>query len=171
MRDVRLIDISLYYYLKDSLESDGYTVHTKLSDEHVSSGIYLVDAYPDKTQYIKTPLIALDFTGISREPFQLGPGYTDYIDYDIYIFGRTKGERDDLGFLVLTYFDGAKIPIYDYNLYFASGGDLQLLGYIWPEITRLNVFETAPIHENIEFVNRLFVSSRLDVSSGYSLLH
>jgi hypothetical protein len=120
IRDLRNIDLNLYNFVSSGLSINGYLILGDHSEPYVISGIYLVDGYPEEIKNIKLPTIAIDQITAFDEPLQLGLGKFRKYSYEIGIYARTDGERDDLSELVRNFFDST-MTIYNYNLVFASG--------------------------------------------------
>jgi hypothetical protein len=78
------------------------------------SGIYLEDGYPEDYNNIRLPSISLEHAMSHDDPFQLGGGLINVRRYDINVYARTDGERDDLGEIVRGYLKKT-MTIYDYN--------------------------------------------------------
>lgn len=120
IKDLRNIDINLYYYIETKLVNNGYTILSGYNKTYVASGIYLNDGYPTDFKDIKTPTVVLEHTFTRPEGFQLGVGRQDSRQFVVDVWARSDGERDDLGELVRNFFNSS-MTIYNYNNVLASG--------------------------------------------------
>lgn len=115
MKDLRNLDLNLYYFIASGLVLNGYTILSGYSYPYVNSGIYLTDAFPEDMNDMKVPAIAIEHRYSRDDPFQLGQGKTSVRKFSISVYARTDGERDDLGEMVKNFLDNP-VTIYDYNL-------------------------------------------------------
>jgi hypothetical protein len=125
MKDLRNTDLNLYNFVASSLYLDGYIVLSGYNFDYVTSGIYLMDGFPEDYNNIKIPAIAIEHSFSNSNAFQIGTGKEAVRRFEIDIYARTDGERDDLGETVYNYFSNS-MPIYDYNSVLTSGVYLQV---------------------------------------------
>lgn len=118
--DLRNISLNMYNFIGSGLSADGYILLSGYGLPYVVSGIYFTRSYPDDYDDVKTPAIAIDFNNATFEALQLGPGREPNYRYNIDVFGRNDGERDDLGERVRNYFNNT-MPIINFNEYFTNG--------------------------------------------------
>ena len=114
MGDLRNLDHNLYNFIASGISSNGYTILSGYDDAYVTSGIYLVDAFPENPDNLKVPAISVDHRNTSEAPLQLGTGREDRLKFRIDVYGRSKGERDDVAEMVRLFFK-THMPILDYN--------------------------------------------------------
>src|SRR5690606_3461541 len=92
--------------------------------------------YPPDLNDIKVPSVVIDNTFSQPNPFQIGPGREDTRQFSIDIWGRSKGDRDDIGEMVKNFFYGHSMPIYDYNDVLEQSVYTQI-GLAWFESIRM----------------------------------
>jgi hypothetical protein len=119
IRDLRNLDINLNYFIGSGLAASGYTIHRSYNDTRATSGVYLIDGYPEEPSTVKAPTVVIELLYTREDPFQLGPGKAVRSRFNIEVFARTDAERDDLGDLVRSFLN-QRMPIYDYNLVFTN---------------------------------------------------
>lgn len=125
--DIRTTDLSLYDYVSSSFDDVGFTVLSGHEEDYVPTGIYLIDGFPADPEYMKLPTIAVEYIHGDEQPLQLGPGRTDVRRFEIDVYARTDGERDDLAELTCSFIRKGWINIYDYNVVLVDGFDEALL--------------------------------------------
>lgn len=167
--DLRTTDLSIYYFLNDHLSDDGYIILSGHSYDYVTSGIYLIDGYPDTTKEMGLPTIAIEHQFTNEESFQLGPGRTDVRKFTISVFCRTDGERDDMSERVRNYFSANSVSIYDYNIVL-SGGTSDVLAKARAEnIVSVPYRSERPIR-SMQHIMEVSFDLEVDIGSGYSLI-
>lgn len=121
IKDLRNLDINLYNFVASSLSYiDGFTILSGYSVSYVTSGIYVVDGYPNDYTNVKLPSVAIEHERSSDEGFQLGQGKTNIRRFGIDIYARSDAQRDDLGEIIRNHFD-RDMTIYDYNIVYENG--------------------------------------------------
>jgi hypothetical protein len=139
----RKVDISIYYYVKDYLES-------------VTELITVVDGYPvgwdgQPEGQLSLPTVAVERRPIKIPAYQLGgPSPTAYYAYTLDVFTKTKAQRDDLAYMLQSYLDSTNIAVNDYDEGFPPDvtptriGTLVIMDevesrpvYVFPDITPL----------------------------------
>ena len=170
MLDLRTTDISLYYFLSGKLAADDYIVLSGHSDTMVASGVYLIDGYPDETDNVKLPTVAIEHYFTNELPFQLGPGKTDARNFGISVFARSDGERDDLSERLRNYLSAQSVNIYDYNIIYSGGTSSILATARAEDITMTSQKSDKPI---LAFQHVMEINFRLsiDICTGYSLIN
>ena len=109
-------DLSIYYWIKDTVFSD------------ISSFITIVDDFPE--ELLKLPTIAVDWIDIDVVPFELGNRMgRDWRIWSIDVFGKTKSQRDEYAYRVKNYLANA-IPVYNYDEGFPPEVSPSQIGYI-----------------------------------------
>ena len=90
MREIRLVDQSVHYYLENNLTSIWGTF------------LSVISGFPPSYEYIVLPTVAVGYIGgeLDRR-YELGTETTDdYLEIEVDIFGRNRAERDDLSDIV-----------------------------------------------------------------------
>ena len=125
------------------------------------------DGFPEDLGTIKAPAISIDHEFTRNEPFQLGPGKKDIRRYSIVVYGRLKGERDDLGQLVYEFFDHT-MDIYDQNI-LLTGGSYVKLGYAdFDNVIQRSV--TDPTLQALKYQMNISLEAEVIIDSGSSLV-
>jgi len=139
----RKIDLSVYYYVKDYLDS-------------VTDQVTIVDGYPvgydgQPEGELVLPTVAVERRPIKIPAFQLGgPSPTAYYAYTLDVFAKTKAQRDDLAYMLQVELDDNNIAVYNYDEGFPPTVDPTQLGaliltgdienrvvYVFPDVTPL----------------------------------
>ena len=120
MRNLRHIDRSVLYYFQNYFSSEW------------GSHLNVLDGFPNDLQTIEPPCVAIDYVNV--RPIPVGIGKEDYnpdLYWHIHIFGRNKGERDDIANDVIDLLESG-CYIYD----FSEGSVGDKIGYaIFEDIT------------------------------------
>lgn len=74
--------------------------------------LYLLDAYLRPTNG-DLPIVQVEVVRTRRRPFELGNQRGRWTDVQLHVWGRSRGERDDLGSFLADNL-GAAIPIYTF---------------------------------------------------------
>jgi hypothetical protein len=139
----RKVDLSVYYYVKDYLET-------------LTDLVTVVDGYPvdydgSPDGELVLPTVAVERRPIKIVPYQLGgPSPTAEYSYSLDVFAKTKAQCDDIAYMLQAELDDNNIAVYDYDEGFPPDvsptqiGALILTGpienrrvYVFPEITPL----------------------------------
>ena len=168
IKDLRNFDINLYNFIASGLNANGYIAITGgYTTTYVPYGVYLQDGFPEDLGTIKAPAISIDHEFTRNEPFQLGPGKKDIRRYSIVVYGRLKGERDDLGQLVYEFFDHT-MDIYDQNI-LLTGGSYVKLGYAdFDNVIQRSV--TDPTLQALKYQMNISLEAEVIIDSGSSLV-
>jgi len=75
--------------------------------------VFLLDAYSRPAEPA-LPMMVVELGTIQKRPFELGNRKGRRVPVWVHVFGRQRGERDDLASLVADGV-GAAVPIYDYS--------------------------------------------------------
>jgi hypothetical protein len=114
MEQFRKEQLSIYYWLKDSLP-EFVTVTTEFPQDELVLPSVSVISLPTKAV-----------------PFQLGGRDLDKRDWAIYVFGKNSGQRDDYGSLIYrTIEDG--ICVYNYDVGFPPATTPPQIGSLYVE--------------------------------------
>ena len=119
MQILRLIDLSLVYWLKDSFNTDGWDeTDITILDGYPEDRRALVDApnYTNSVIQKKLPVVAVEIISYDKVGLELGSravAGTYRIALDI--FAATDGQRDDITYMCEKYVSGYTIPVKDYN--------------------------------------------------------
>jgi len=146
MRQMRLADRSLHYYLENNLTSIW------------GSFLSVIDGYPYPEDDITLPTVSVDYLSGSLAGLEIGTDNTeDTMIFEIDIFARSKGERDDLSDIV----EGLLVSGCDL-LQFSGGGAGESLGYMaFERITSKPVYYVGGLPSTL--ANRAVVTARADV--------
>jgi hypothetical protein len=139
----RKVDLSVYYYVKDYLET-------------LTNLITVTDSYPvgwdgQPDGELSLPTVAVERRPINVPAYQLGGASpTAYYAYTLDVFAETKAQRDDIAYLLQTYLDSTNIAVNNYDEGFPPAvtptriGTLVIMGdvenrvvYVFPDITPL----------------------------------
>lgn len=125
MQILRLLDLSIIYWLKDKFNTDGWD-ETKITilDGYPEDRRALVDPanYTDATLQKKLPVVAVEIVSSDKTGLELGSravNGTYRVAMDV--FASTDGQRDDIAYFCEKYTNGYNIPIKDYNTGFPPG--------------------------------------------------
>lgn len=167
IKDLRNFDLNIYGYIASGLRAQGFIVLSGYNNAWVTSGIYVVDGFPEGFEDLKTPSVAIEHESSRAEELQLGPGKKNIRKYSIIVYARTDGERDDLGETIYGLFDST-MTIYDYNSVLTAG-TYQKVGIAdFTNVTmrplRDNSYESLKHQMNISF------NSEICIDSGNSLV-
>jgi len=162
IRDLRNLDVNLYYLIDSGLKLNGNTVLSGFSQPYTISGVYLIDGGLEPDNKLRLPAVAIEHERTTDFPFQLGLGRQDTRTFRIEIYARSDGERDDLGEMIKNYFYSTK-PIYDYNEYFQNGTYVVLGNMDFENISmypsRLEEFKATRHRMNITLDCNYYISS------------
>ena len=167
--DLRTTDISLYYFLSANLTNDDYIVLSGHSYPMVTSGVYLIDGYPNDVENMKLPTVSIEHYFTNEVPFQLGPGRTDERVFGINVFARSDGERDDLAERVRNYLSSQTVNIYDYNIVYSGGTSPILAAGRADNITMTAQRADRPILA-LQHIMEVTCTLTIDICTGYSLI-
>ena len=107
----QLISHSLYYYIRDKLDTDGLD----------STMVSVRESYPITGTVINAPSIIIDEGDFADSPLEIGGADIASISYVIDVFGKSKTQRNTLTWLVRTYLNDQYIDVKDYNEGFPPG--------------------------------------------------
>ena len=122
MQLLRLIDLSMVYWLKTQFSGAGWT----------EPSITILDGYPedrrslvDSANYTNNkvqkllPVVAVEVLSYEKEGLELGSrSVTGRYKIALDCFAATDGQRDDITYMCEKYTSGYIIPVYDYNIGF-----------------------------------------------------
>ena len=102
-----------------------FNVYTESNFRSVQTGlftptfpyVYLLDSFLAPTPVrvdLQQPQVIVEVDLYMRDPFELGNRSGRYVDLLIHVFGRNRGERDDIGSFIADYF-GATLAIKTYS--------------------------------------------------------
>lgn len=167
IKDLRNVDLNLYNFVSSRLNLEGYTVLSGFEYPHALSCVYLIDGYPHDKTNMKLPCVAIEHTGSTDDPLQLGTGIIVNRDFTIQVFARTDGERDDLGEMIKNFLYNS-MTIYDYNSVLSSG-TYSNIGYA--DFENIVMYpETDTELGSLEHKMVINFSCVYSVSTGYTLL-
>lgn len=127
MLELRTVRLSVYYFLKDKLDTSGYGSTGYFNDELVTllaSTLSEDDVArivtPDSAQGLSDlelvlPIVSIDQVGQREYPYQLGSGPGTSRPFVISIFGREEAETDDLAQQIYEWFRDNDIDLNNYN--------------------------------------------------------
>lgn len=98
------------------------------------------------------PFIAIDMRPI-KQPFELGNRRGRRLSADLHIFGRSRGERDDLASLIADYLTAVTVKNYnDYAFMGFAAGALMCKGAIdgEPEMTPMSIGEEESLEGSLD---------------------
>lgn len=122
-------DLSIYYWLKDSIFVDAPFIN-------------IADGFP--TQGLELPMVAVEGSDINIGPFELGNPYgIKYRIWDIDVFGENKSQRDEYGYRILNEVEN-KIPVYDYDEGFPPDVTPTQIGILIPERIKMEIIRVDP---------------------------
>lgn len=161
MGDLRNLQNNLYFFVASGLDDYGYTVLSGYDQNYVHTGVYLVREEPKETEEIKIPAIALCFNSENEEPLEIGTvGTIQTLDMSLRIFGRSKGERDDLSSILKFILKRRTMNIYDLNEFYEEG-TYSKIGYadfdqiriipIWNNTTLRTLEHQSSVSFNCEY--------------------
>jgi hypothetical protein len=136
MKRLRLIDLSIYYRVKEILHEEGYNTIDVGAQPNIYRAecpyyIKVMDRYPDpgKEEFI-LPTVVVASETTNETGLQIGGGYRDRRNFNLYVYARKDGERDDLMEILYEGFDH-DISLRDFNIafphyiYSSGAGELQ----------------------------------------------
>lgn len=126
MKDLRNLDMNLYYFVTSGISVNGYTILSGYDEAAVTSGIFVIDAYPNDPDNIKVPSVAVEHASTRGGPLQLGPGREDRLQFNVEVYAGSDGERDDLGEMIRLFFEQQSMPIRDLNEFLISGNEVEI---------------------------------------------
>jgi len=110
-KQVSLVKRSLFDFLKEKLESEGYIFGTKIGE------LSFTDAYPKPEEKIHLPSIAMDFDTLpTKEQIDLGTLRRVSVAISLYIYERDNLRREELSNIIKDILEDNMIPLIDYNL-------------------------------------------------------
>ena len=140
MLELRLVELSIYYFLKDKLDesnwgSEGYY------NNHV---VTLMDAYPDDEQLkrivaeptnmpdveIVLPIVSVEMVDQRAMPYELGNDDATVRSFSIAIMGREKAETKDLSQQIYEWFEDNDVSLKNYNQGFPDAVEPNEVGKI-----------------------------------------
>jgi len=141
-------DLSVYYYVKDTLA--GTSVNT--TDEFPLEGLDL-------------PTVAVENSAITPRPWELGnKKQKEDRTWNIDIFAINKTQRDELSYnIVRALYSG--IPVYDYDEGFPPDITPTQMGYLHP----LHI-EVTPVRIRPELVEKMYYRATVTFVAEYSYL-
>jgi hypothetical protein len=169
--DLRNLDINLYYYLASGITTHGYTVLSGYRSSLVTSGIYLVDGYPEDPMTMQLPSIAIEHDNTRDEPLELGSdGSTEIRHFGVELYHTSDAGRDDWGERIRGYFRNKEMRIYDYNPIFTGGVISTKVGTA--SFTNLNMFPLPKDreHDALKYRMRIQFNCEYVITSGNSLI-
>ena len=138
MLDERNLRKSLMAYARGLLQSPpaayGLTPYQVNDEAHLRQAIrgefippprniFLVDSYVRPVEQV-LPLVVVEVPETTFRPFELGNRSGGRYEAFYHVFGKSRGERDDLGTLLAKNL-AVQVPIYDYS----TSGSVALLEY------------------------------------------
>ena len=118
----RLIDLSIFYWLKDK----------------VPAGITVVDGFPPGK--LELPTVSITALDISAKPFELGGCDLDNSFWRVDVFAVNKAQRDELAYIIYKELE-QNIPVYDYDLGFVAPPQIGTLVVSKRNLRVIHVFE------------------------------
>ena len=126
MLESRMVKLSVYYFLKDKLDdgdwgSTGYannelvTLKDAYPTDEELDRIVLPENYTGDSNEIVLPVVAIDSGYQNEYPYELGSGPGTARQFIISIFGRERGETDDLSQQIYEWFRDNNISLNNYN--------------------------------------------------------
>lgn len=121
MEAIRLTTLSIIYYLKNEFHKRGINTISEGDQENLYRNfvpyfVRIIEGFPKVSKDLAAlPLIAVDMMSGDENPFQIGGGWKDDLYYNIEIFARRDGERDDLADMILEMVQ-KDIPLLDFNV-------------------------------------------------------
>lgn len=145
----RIQDLSIYYWLKNLFASD--TIVTIVDDFPVA-GLVL-------------PTVAVEAKTIRKYPFEMGnPRGIEPRIWFIDVFGKTKSQRDDLGYKILNEIEDG-IPVYDYDQGFPPDVSPAEIGCLIPSEIKMEIIRVIP-----ELVTEMYWRATISFVATYSSL-
>jgi len=139
-------DLSVVYWLK--------TLFT-------GTPVNIVDSYPSEKMIL--PTVSVDFDSISTYMLELGSRKKAKIgSWTIDIFAKTKSQRDEIAFKILTALD-EKISVYDYDQGFPPSVTPSNLGCLDPDNTSMQIVRVIP-----ELVDELYYRAVVTFMAEYT---
>jgi len=146
----RLIDLSLYYHIRNLMPSF----------------VNVVDAFPDvqtgETPQLVLPTISVDSLDMTNIPFELGSLDRTRRFWAIDVFGKTKSQRDDFTYTIFNKLKDENISVYNYDLGFPPTVVPQV-GYL---VTSKIV--AKPIYVFRDLVQDLYWRSRITFFTSFT---
>jgi hypothetical protein len=102
MKRLRLIDLSMYYWIKSILHAEEVNTldvgsQADIFRTELPYYVKVMDAYPDpQKEEFTLPTIVISHEDSNEEGLQIGGGYRDFRMFNVDVFGSSEGERDDL---------------------------------------------------------------------------
>lgn len=128
----------MIYWIKNILHKVGFNTIAKGDQEElyrneVPMVVSVIDEFPDPTKdELTLPCVSVEHERTSEEGLQIGGGFNERRTFNINIFARRDGERDDLAEAIYEGLDG-EVKVLDYNIamptYVYSSGEGILTEY------------------------------------------
>lgn len=168
MRDLRVTYMSLYDFITSSYRLEDYVIISGHNDPYVISGLYVLNGTLIDTGNAVVPAIVIESQTTVEDPFQLGSGKKDIRHFNVDVYARSDGERDDIGEL-LRYFLRQSVPIYDYNI-LVSGGGYVTLAHGVPENIVMIISRFDPKIKHLRHTMRVSFDLDIYINSGNTLI-
>lgn len=111
--------------------------------------VYLLDSFmepvPEQRIDLQQPQIVIEVDLYESTPFEMGNRAGRQVDFLIHVFGRNRGERDDLGGFIADYF-GTSLAIKTYSATNTTGTAIET-ALIDPPIIRVKDIFTARLEK------------------------
>ena len=148
MIEERLQDLSVYYYLKDNLDSS----------------VKVVDGFPTEDEIVKEnlPIVAVENDTAEFHFFELGSRDTiNERSWIIYIYAKNKTQRDNLAYTIAKLFRN-KVGVYDYNEGFPPTTTPTQIGALQPERISVVIAQIDP-----SVISTLFYRAEVHYLASY----
>ena len=146
----RILDLSLYYYVKGLMPSF----------------VTIVDGFPGSETSadpnLVLPTVSVDALDLSPVPFELGSLDKTKRFWAIDVFAKNKSQRDDFAYLIFNQLKDSVIPVYNYDVGFPPTVVPQI-GYLVSE----NI-NAKPIYVFRDLVQDLYWRSRITFFTKYT---
>lgn len=125
MLELRVIKLSIFYFLKENLDTSGWGS----GGYYQNNVVTLMDSYPNDDEInhivvtptgmaeseIVLPIVALEYADQNELPFELGNKSGTMRSFIVSVLGREEGETDDLAQQIFEWFRNYRISINNYN--------------------------------------------------------
>ena len=139
MLELRIVKLSIYYYIKDKLTDAGWGTEGYYNDQVVT----FMDAFPNDDELnrivkdptgmidseIVLPIVALEQGVQISTPFEIGSKPSAKRLFTISVLGREKAETDDIAQSLYEWIDEVLVPVKNYNQGFPPDIDPTTIGY------------------------------------------
>ena len=140
MLELRIVKLSIYYFLKGKLDDSGWGSTGYYNNDVVM----LMDAYPSDEDLKKIvaepsgmsdseivlPIVAMEMANQGHRPLELGSKDATVRLFSISILGREKAETEDLAQQVYEWLEFNNIELKNYNMGFPPDIDPSVVGTI-----------------------------------------